>query len=340
MALLNQEKAKLSQKADQSLQDVEQQLDEQFEKPVSSSKKEKGKGKGKSRDDLLRELKATRQGGGEPGKLSKAGLGKGWKKLGAPEAAVKGKGFAPVGGGEKKLRKKKKKVVVEPPLSTSETPTASTSAPVPSDPLSLPVAQAEPVDTRETKEEVEQDDDDDIFGDVGDYKGLESDSSSSSDESKSKPKIKKEASLAPPPVFSNSTKRKYFDDEEDAQEEEESISTAPSSVADLASRQALHSQSQPAQTRRRVKREDSLGSQSGSESEEEGTTTMGKLQPLSGSGPNVSDLLKFDKLAQEEEERKAVRSYLSPLFSPLISEFLLTSMLLSEYVEETKEETR
>ena len=296
-------------KAEGELEDVEQQLDEQFEKPVSSKKgqgkgkgkeKEIGKGKGKTRDELLMELKASREGG-DQGK-NEAGLGKGWKKLGAPEMAVtKGKGFAPVGGGgEKKLRKKKKKVV-DP--STPATPTASTSAP-PSI-TSVPPASAS---TQVKKGDLptmnpDEDDDDDIFGDVGDYKGLESDSDSSSDEKK--PRIKKETSLpapALPPSHPNSTKRKYFDDEE---AQDESISTAPSAVADLASRQALHSATQP-QPKRRVKREDSFGSQSGSESDSEAGATMGKLQPLSGSGPNVSELLKFDKLAQEEEERKAV----------------------------------
>lgn len=319
MALLERNKAELAKRQEEELEDVEALLDEQLENPseVKGKGKEKEregkKGKGKSRDELLIELKASREGNGQAGfkpigGAEETGLGKGWKKLGATTSA-------PIpAAGEKKLRKKKKKVPVTetaapmapPALPDAATPT-TTAKVTPSVLAPAPAPTAEPP--------IESggggvNSDDDIFGDAGSYKGLSDSDSDAEDDSKPKSaqvsdptttKIKEES----PSAGGAGSKRKYFDDDDDEQGE---ITTAPSAVADLASRQASHAAASASTTRNRGE-----GLEDDSDEEGEGGTTM-KLQPLSGSrGPSVKELLEMDKAAEEEEKRKAV----SPSFEPL-----------------------
>ncbi|GAA5895773.1 uncharacterized protein JCM6883_001617 [Sporobolomyces salmoneus] len=310
MALLERRKLELSATQEKELEDVEDELDRQLEKPTKKGKgKEKEGTKGKTRDELLEELKKSRSSASGSGGFKPIGegegLGKGWKKLGAPTTTTTEGGG---GGGEKKLRKKKKKVPVESSAPTaaasSQPPVASTSS------VSVPVAPL-PLPTDETTEGGGFGSDDDIFGDAGSYKGFDSDSDSDADADapSSKPakplttmatKVKTEDE--PSSTTTLGAKRKYFDDDDDKEEgDSQPITTAPSAVTDLASRQASHVASTSAQT----SRDRGLGSDDDEEDDEMDTSTV-KLQPLSGGrGPSVRELLEMDKAAEEEEKRQS-----------------------------------
>ncbi|GAA6059969.1 hypothetical protein JCM10212_001318 [Sporobolomyces blumeae] len=223
-ALLERNKAKLAGDVDQSLDDVEDQLDRCLvdrdgaeAHAVAGTRQGKGKGKekevvetkkGKSRDDLLAELRARKGKGGpiegDQAPLSASsgaaggGLGKGWKRLGA---GTPGSGFAPVddarGEEQKKRRKKKKKVVDSgaPPAPSTGGPadmmTKEGSPPLDSSANSLPVTGSASTGVDPPPIEAVNDfgdGDDDIFGDAGSYKGFDSDSDRDEDEKdKSKP---------------------------------------------------------------------------------------------------------------------------------------------------------
>ncbi|GAA6011811.1 hypothetical protein JCM10207_004252 [Rhodosporidiobolus poonsookiae] len=310
-ALLERMKHEQARKAEAELDDVEDELDRTLSSargaaaPVEDDAAPK---KAKTRDELIAELKARKAGaaGGEEGRDARfkpvgggaadkgkgkekegaAPLGAGWKKLGAPAPA------AAAGTGEKKLRKKKKKVVDPAPAPAASTSTSSSAPSAPAAPASAPVlppasAPAPPAFAPDPLPDF--DDDDDIFGDAGEYKGLESDSDSDADAA---PK----PAAPPAPVAAAaaaSSKRKYFSDDDS---DTEGISTAPSAVTDLAAKQAAANA--VGASRRRG------GQGEGEEDEEEEDVPM-RLEGLSGRGPSARDLLEMDKAAEAEEQRKA-----------------------------------
>ena len=322
-ALLARKKHEAALEADAELDDVEDALDEAFDAqpaapPLPASADEAGsagaaKGKGKSRNELLAELKAMR-GGAEGGAAAAGEAGKGqdsrFKPIGADRkgkskegAAGLGAGWKSVGaaggdaGGEKKRRKKKK--VVPGGDDSAATASAAAAAEAPTDPPPPPLQPAAPppppVD--------EFDDDADIFGDVGEYGGL-GDDSDSDNEAGSAPRPPPPA--APPAgaaaaSTSTSTKRKYFDDDDDDADKLD-LSTAPSSVADLAAKQAAADAAALLAREHGAAGSDDEGAQSGDE-----PSRPTRLQGLSSSkGPSARDLLEMDKEAEAEDKRKAV----------------------------------
>ncbi|KAK4698267.1 hypothetical protein P7C70_g8014, partial [Phenoliferia sp. Uapishka_3] len=264
MALLERMKHEQSRDSDQTLEDVEDELDRAlFEKP-----------KKRTRDEMVAELKASRGSSAagpvvpkdEEASLEKAKAAGRFKPINKPSTKGKEKEKVPEVG-EKKRRKKKVKVVEgsmpPPPLPVKAAAPSKVSVPPP------PMFD-------------DGDDDGDIFGDVGDYKGLSDSDDDDDDDSATKPKPK--PTIPPPPSDSSAaTKRKYFDDDE---EDAFLASTAPSSVTNLAAEQAAR---------------DAKGEQ-----EEDSEEVPMKLTPLSGSSlPSVRDLLDMDKAAEKEELRKA-----------------------------------
>lgn len=253
MALLARMKEEQSRESDQTIEEVESELDSALaEKP-----------KKRTRDEMVAELKALRGvvGGANEVEsedaLEKAKTARRFKPIGFKpigKGSVKGKEKEVPEGGEKKRRKKKVKVV-EAPVA-APTPVATIAPPT------VPLL-------------ADDDDEFDIFGGAGEYKGLDSDSDD---------EAKPSTTLPPPPPLAAS-KRKYFDDEDD---DRAMASTAPSSVRNLAAAQAA-----------------------GEDGEEEEVTEARpmRLQGLSGSmAPSARDLLDMDAAAEKAEKRKAVRS--------------------------------
>ena len=286
MALLERMKHKQANESDQTLEEMEDELDQALLEKASG----KGKAKQRTRDEMIAEMKASRgSGAAVPGETVKdekdvkkdsrfKPIAKdGWKAVGATPAA-----------GEKKLRKKKKVKVAEPAVSTSSTiPAASTSTAAPP-PTTAPTPLTEPVPRPLPllQPTVDLSDDEfDIFGDAGDYKGLDTDSDDSDAEKKPK---KEETSVPPPPARTapDAGKRKYFDDEE----EDVSLTTAPSAVTNLASTAAAAEAAGGEKRKREV----------GSDGEEQEERPM-KLQPLSGSRISARELLEMDDAAAAEE---------------------------------------
>ncbi|GAA5829914.1 hypothetical protein JCM3766R1_006700 [Sporobolomyces carnicolor] len=327
LALLERRKLELARQDESESLDVEQLLDRQLDAAAEpdtvtpSRPLDKGKSKAKSRDDLLRELKASRAGvppasttlALEPAATTTAtGLGRGWKKLGQAES----RGSEDVKPAAKKLRKKRKVVAVDDPV------VASAPDPSGSNPSSLAIQ--DPVETTDAREGSRAADaaeggqgfgsDDDIFGDAGSYKGFDTDSD---DDAAKKPgrdvKGKEPEQRQPQPQPSRDAtgaldertgagaKRKYFDDDDDDEERDGSaITTAPSAVTKLASQVRAAASTAASGTSR-----DGI-EQEGSDDDEPEVTTVTKLQPLSGArGPSVRELLEMDKAAEEEEKRKA-----------------------------------
>lgn len=262
MALLARMKDAQSRESDQTIDEVESELDLAFaDKP-----------KKRTRDEMVAELKASRgiAGGAKEvesedalEKAKTAGRFKpiGFKPIG--KASVKGKEKEVPEGEEKKRRKKKVKVVEAPVAAAPILPTP-VAAPV------VPPAALLP----------DNDDEFDIFGGAGEYKGLDSDSDD---------EVEPSTTALPPPPPLAASKRKYFDDEDD---DEAMASTAPSSVRNLAAAQAA-----------------------GEDGEEEESTEAKpmRLQGLSGStAPSARDLLDMDAAAEKAEKRKAVRPFCSP----------------------------
>ncbi|SGY14762.1 BQ5605_C013g07092 [Microbotryum silenes-dioicae] len=272
MALLERMKAQQAAGADQSLEDVEDELD-----LVLADKAKKAEEKKKrTRDDLIAELKASK-GGSKSDRPAAGGQS-------VKDPRFKPVGFKPIGQGsetEPKKKKKKKKVKVAEQVATAGDAAASASKV--SKPLPIPPPTIN----------VEADDDLDIFGDAGEYKGLDTDSDD--DDNHEATAARKEPTFeqtaAPPRNATAAVKRSYFDDDEEKDEDVER-STAPDSVTNLASSK------QPA-----VKMTDSNAIMEEGEEEEEQRPL--RLQPLSKSAiPNVKELLAMDAAAEKEEKRK------------------------------------
>lgn len=289
MALLERMKHQQANESDKTLEEMEDELDQALLHKAS------GKGKAKrTRDEMIAEMKASRAGGAaageEEGQQKETEVKKdprfkpiakdGWKAVGAAPAA-----------GEKKLRKKKKKVAVDP---APTAPTASTSAAPPPPSASAPPAEpaARPLPLLQPTVDL-SDDEFDIFGGAGDYKGLDTDSDDSDAEQKPTKEALTIAAPPPPPAAANAVKRSYFDEDE----EEMSLTTAPSSVTNLAS--TAGGPEGPGGEKR--KRE--VGSDG--EEQEDNERPM-KLQPLSGSRISARELLEMDDAAAKEEKRKEV----------------------------------
>ncbi|BGP17611.1 hypothetical protein JCM10213_001262 [Rhodosporidiobolus nylandii] len=301
MALLERMKHEQAKKADAALGDVEDELDKALEAGPSASSSSSAapaaapeKPRKKTRDELLAELKAMRGGGGAQPAPAEKEKDPRFKPLGGD---VKGKGKeqpAPLGAGwrkvavaapdgEKKRRKKKKVVPAAPPADTAAREPGKALSPAPQPAAPGPVAPPVPPAP-------DFNSDDDIFGEAGDYKGLDTDSDSDTPSSP-----KPSAPAPPPPADAGPAKRKYFSDDE----EDEPISTAPSAITDLAAKQAAANAAGP--TRR-----SGGGGGEGEEGEEEDVPM--RLQGLSGSGPSVKELLEMDKAAEAEEKRKAKKA--------------------------------
>ncbi|SCV70373.1 BQ2448_1767 [Microbotryum intermedium] len=276
MALLERMKAQQAASADHILEDVEDELD-----LVLAGKAKKAEEKKKrTRDDLIAELKASKGG-------IKAGGAAGGERVTDPR--FKPVGFKPIGqSSEIESKKKKKKKKVKPTTveaGASADATASTNAPESSKPLPIPQPTID----------VEADDDFDIFGDAGEYKGLDTDSDDDDDDKGDKgTATKKDSSseqIVAPLGHVAAVKMSYFNDDED-EDDDVGRSTAPNSVTNLAD-------SKPT-----AKRTDSNGIVEEGEEEEEGERSM-RLQPLSKSAiPNVKELLAMDAAAEKEEKRK------------------------------------
>lgn len=303
MALLERMKHQQATEGDKSLEEVEDELDRALvERP---QEKEKGKGKGKrTRDEMIAEMKAGRSGslGGDGGRKEEDGGERKrdprFKPIAAPTTT---------GQPEKKLRKKKKKIKIDSEGSITAPPSASTSALPPPPPP--PPAAAAPLPSIPITVNLE-DDEFDIFGDAGEYKGLGSGSDSDDNDDDEKKPVVAAAPSRPPPT---SNKQKYFDDDDDDEMDRMDLSTAPSAVTNLAAG-GVHEGGE----------EDEQGG-SGSGSDDEGAGAGGdgsrpmRLQPLSGSNiPSVRDLLDMDAAQEKEEKRKEVSPVApSPSSSPL-----------------------
>ncbi|ORY70628.1 hypothetical protein BCR35DRAFT_322216 [Leucosporidium creatinivorum] len=293
MALLERMKHQQANESDQTLEEMEDELDRALLEKASGPK---GK---KTRDEMIRELKARAGGGAGAGAVEEKPEAQeekpkkdsrfkpiakdGWKAVGSAPATATG---------EKKMRKKKK-VKVADPAAPSTFNSTSTSAPPPPPP-SAPVEPA-PKPLPLLQPTVDLDDDEfDIFGDAGEYKGLDTDSDDSDDETKAKGKGKgKERAVAAPPppppaAAAGGVKRSYFDDEE----EDMSLTTArPAAVEGGAS---------AGEKRRR---------EVGSDGEEEEEERPMRLQPLSGSRLSARELLDMDDAAAKEEKRKERKAH-------------------------------
>ncbi|KWU44816.1 hypothetical protein RHOSPDRAFT_33636 [Rhodotorula sp. JG-1b] len=345
IALLERKKAELAQKAERQLDDVEDELDTAFNEnpaaapspPRSSTSKVRAGGaestlpkRKKTRDELIAEMKAMRAGQATAGATTTTagdpeGAGSRFKPIGSTSTDKKGKGkeiasggWKTVGGagdgGEKKKRKKRK--VVVPPTAAAANQTLSSAAPdsatasaPPSNelPSSAPVPAPVPVPD-------DDDDDMDIFGDVGDYKGLDTDEESDAGGQGGGGGGGGAAAAAPAISTSTSTgtgKRKYFDDDDD-EEDQIGTSTAPTGLEDLAARQAAANAAAAAAAAVAGGAGPSAGTGTGAgagggeEDEARGEEDRPmRLEGLSGAGPSVKELLEMDKAAEAEEKRQA-----------------------------------
>ncbi|GAA5963059.1 hypothetical protein JCM8115_002609 [Rhodotorula mucilaginosa] len=276
----------------------------------------------KTRDELIAEMKAMRAGqaaaaagaakgasdGGAGGGASesrfkpigststdnKKGKGKetasggGWKTVG---------GAGDGGGGEKKKRKKRK---VVPPTAADQTlPTAPDSATASAPSKELPSSAPVPAPAPAPAPVAEDDDDMDIFGDVGDYKGLDTDEESDAGGGSAAP-----ATSTATSTLTGTGKRKYFDDDDD-EVDEMGTSTAPTGIEDLAARQAAANVAAAAAAAGGAGPSAGAGVGGGEEDEARGEDRPMRLEGLSGAGPSVKELLEMDKAAEAEEKRQA-----------------------------------
>lgn len=126
--------------------------------------------------------------------------------------------------------------------------------------------------------------DDDIFGGIAEYKG---DGSDSDEESKPTLSSTSSSTIIPlPPTTSASLKRAYFDDNDDI---DLKLSTAPSSVTNLAS---ANQSSRP--------------HNSEGETPDDPATKSTRLEGFSGNSVlSAKDLLEMDKQAEKDEIRRA-----------------------------------
>lgn len=243
--------------------------------------------KKRTRDELLKELKASRLSGmglvgeeerelvgelkGREEEAFKAAKKEGrFKPIGAPAPSSKKNKSIKDDGSGKVRRKKKKVVVVQEEMKIEEIqPIATSSTTIIDD---------------------EEEEDDDIFGGATEYKGLGSDSDDAHEDAE---EIKPVVNLV---AASTSTKRNYFDDDE-----EDSLTTAggaPSSIANIAA---------TAESMRKGKGK----GRAGMDDDEEGIFDPDKpmrLQGLSdGRTIDARSLLDYDAAAEKEEKRKEVR---------------------------------
>lgn len=296
--------------------------------PVAGSSRDAGKKRGgKTRDELLAELRAMRTGGAAavPGGATEGNRSSGspaesrFKPIGASSADKKGKGKEAAGAsgagggwkavgasgdapaGEKKKRKKRK---VAPPeaAEASGTTAAESKAPAPgpaaapAPPAAAPIVPPAPDDI---------DDDMDIFGGVGDYKGLDTDEDSDAGAAPA-PVPAAVAESANPLGTASGGKRKYFDD--DDEEDAVQTSTAPGGLGDLAAKQAAADAAAAAGAGARSGLADPAGGEGDEQEGEEGAAERRpvRLEGFSGSGPSVKELLELDKAREAEEKRQAV----------------------------------
>lgn len=278
----------------------------------------------KTRDELIAEMKAMRAGQAAATGASEGGGGGAsesrFKPIGSTGTDKKGKGKETASGGwktvggagvgddgrEKKKRKKRK--VVPPPTAapaaadqTLSTAPDSATASAPSKELpSLAPTASVPAPAP-----VPDDDDDmDIFGDVGDYKGLDTDEESDAGGGQGG------SAAAAAPATSTSTgtgtgKRKYFDD--DDEEDTIGTSTAPTGLEDLAARQAAaNAAAATGGAGPSAGAGAGAGAGGAEQDEERGQDRPMRLEGLSGAGPSVKELLEMDKAAEAEEKRQAV----------------------------------
>lgn len=211
--LLERMKQRQNEVSDQTIQDLEDELD----KTIAGTEPPKKR----SRDELLMQLKAGKQAPAEEAPqgsvdgFEKARNEGKFKAFGAKAVKEKEKRVKSVKGKEKevlvdgKVRRKKKKVV------PAVVEAAVVVPPPPSAPLPILAV-------------LDDDEDDDIFGGAIEYKGMDSDSDD-------------DAVPPPPPLplpldTAAAPKRKYFDDDDDAPATK---SGPPSSVANLAATAAL-----------------------------------------------------------------------------------------------------
>lgn len=226
-----------------------------------------------------------KKGKGKEGPTSASG---GWKAVGADATG---------GEGEKKKRKKRRVVPAaaaeEPAAGLATAAAAGSVAEAAAEQTEAGPAQAPPLPSGPPPA-VDIDDDFDIFGDAGDYKGLDTDEDEDAGSAAAPNK-------PPPPLppVSAAGKRKYFDDDDD---EEDAIqtSTAPGGMGDLAAKQAAADAA--AQSGRAAG-----GDSAGGEADEAADAPPMRLEGLSGAGPSVKELLEMDKAAEAEEKRQAVR---------------------------------
>lgn len=279
----------------------------------------------KTRDELIAEMKAMRAGQAAATGASEGGGGGAsesrFKPIGSTGTDKKGKGKETASGGwktvggagvgddgrEKKKRKKRK--VVPPPTAapaaadqTLSTAPDSATASAPSKELpSLAPTASVPAPAP-----VPDDDDDmDIFGDVGDYKGLDTDEESDAGGGQGG------SAAAAAPATSTSTgtgtgtgKRKYFDD--DDEEDTIGTSTAPTGLEDLAARQAAaNAAAATGGAGPSAGAGAGAGAGGAEQDEERGQDRPMRLEGLSGAGPSVKELLEMDKAAEAEEKRQA-----------------------------------
>ncbi|KAK4055859.1 hypothetical protein OIO90_003114 [Microbotryomycetes sp. JL221] len=263
MALLERERAKQADESDQTLEQVEDELDKALLDKASQRTKKR------TRDDMIAELRKRAAGANDDSKSehepesSKTKSASGFKPIGwkAVEGAEPGK---------KKKRKKNKPIApLQQPEQPQDDATGASATAVPSGPkLAQPLTQPT-IDV--------EDDDFDIFGDAGEYKGLDTDSE---DEENEKPRPDQHESEA---SASLTNKVKYFDDDD----EEGPETTAPSTVAQLASKQS-----------------EADAAAIASANDNDGEDRPLKLQPLSKSAiPSVRELLDMDDAAEKEEKR-------------------------------------
>lgn len=261
MALLARIKSQQTTEQESTLEEVEAELDSALRSAVVEKKKKR------TRDEMVADLKARVSGGGTKEVGVEDAPMKGFKPIGK-QSKSKGKGKEVLPGGlvegEKRRRKKVKQVEeVLPP------PPAAT--------LVVPVAAPAPIQVDDDKDEF-----DDIFGDAGEYKGLDTDSDSDTDKP-SVPATSTAASSSALPTM----KAKYFSDDSD---DEGPITTAPSSVTQLARTAAAAAPEE--------------------EEGEEGVGIGMRLQGLSGSS-DVRTMLDMDKEAEKKEMKALVRTLLS-----------------------------
>ena len=289
-ALLEQQKAKLGQNQAAADDDLECAF---MEASISVPKK-------KTREELVMELKQARSSASashvaQDG-LERAKIAGKFKPIGAPDKPVekektKKKKRAKDGTEDGERRKKKRKIESEPVIEVQRTGSENDKAPEQEIPGEIPNEDAKAMRLSPTKQRAPtpplKDDDDDIFADAGEYKGLEI-----SDEEEERPKTdsKFSARHSPPPgAPSDKLSHDWFRGPMEPDKPPTPLN--PSSMAPAPVVPSLVSSSKP-QPRRGEHQDDLI----------EGV----KLRGLASSViPSIKDILAMDEAAEREEKRKA-----------------------------------